>query len=93
MAGFLIGVVTGGAHFWLLSRFTRAVTGGGLTGGAALLGVAQFLLPLAVLLAVAFVRREMLLTAGAGMAAALIGCALARFAVARARKRGEKKDA
>jgi hypothetical protein len=87
LAGLLVGAASGGFHFWLLSRFTRAVTGGGFSGGAALLGAAQFFLPLAVLLAVAFIKRELLLTTALGMAAALIGCALTRFLVTRARKR------
>jgi hypothetical protein len=93
LAGFLIGAASGGAHFWLLSRFTRAVTGGGLSGRAALLGAAQFFLPLAVLLAVALLRRELLLTTGVGMAASLIGCAVVRFFIKRTRERGEKRDA
>jgi hypothetical protein len=87
VVGFLIGAASGALQFWLLSRFTRAITGGGLNTKAALMGAGQFFLPLAVLLAVAAFMRAWLLAAALGMAAALIGCALASFIAARTRAR------
>ncbi|MDR2665641.1 MAG: hypothetical protein LBC21_05125, partial [Oscillospiraceae bacterium] len=87
--GFLIGAVTGGLQFWLLARFTRAITDGGLDTGAVLIGAGQFFLPLVVLLAVAAFVREWLLAAALGMAAALIGSALVRYIAAQKRARGK----
>lgn len=87
MIGFLIGAASGALQFWLLSRFTRAITGGGFNAKSALMGAGQFFLPIAVLLAIAAFMREWLLAAALGMAAALIGCALAKFIAARTRAR------
>lgn len=79
MLGFIIGGASGAAQFWMLSRFTQAITGGTFNTKAVLLGVAQFLIPLIVLLVCALLLRNDLLWAGVGMASALLGCALARF--------------
>ena len=87
LLGLIIGVVSGVLQYWMLSKFTGAVTGGALDNKAVLFGVGQFLLPLAVLLCCAFVLNDSLLWAAIGMAASLTLCALARFVIARSADR------
>ena len=79
MIELVIGAASGAVQFWMLFMFTRSVTGDALNIRAALLGVAQFLLPVAVLLCCAFVLHGNLLWAGIGMAVVLILCALINF--------------
>ena len=79
LVGLIIGVVSGIVQYLMLTKFTKAVTGGTLGNMTVLLGVFQFFLPLVVLLVCAFVLTGALLWAAIGMAAALILCALARF--------------
>ena len=79
LIGLIIGAVSGVLQFWMLTKFTKAVTGGGFSGKTALLGVSQFFLPLIVLLGCAFLLNNALLWAAIGMIAALVVCALARF--------------
>ena len=63
----------------MLSKFTKAVTGGGFSGKTALLGVLQFFLPLVVLLGCALLLNSALLWAAIGMIAALVVSALVRY--------------
>jgi len=79
LPGFIIGAVSGALQFWMLAKFTKAVTGGGLDKKAVLLGVCQFFLPLIVLLGCAFLLNNALIWAAAGMVAVLIICSLVRF--------------
>ena len=79
MIGLLLGAVSGAAQFLLLSKFTRSVTGGNFDAKAALLGVLQFFIPVAVLTACALLFRDGLVWAGVGMAAVLVAGALFRF--------------
>ena len=79
LPGLVVGVASGLLQFWMLVRFTKAVTGNGLNKKSILLGISQFLLPLAVLLGCVFLLRDSLLWAASGMAAVLIVCAVARF--------------
>ena len=88
MIGLVVGFISGGIQFWLLSMFTRRVTGAGPKAAAALLGLAQFLLPLPTLLAVAFFRKADLLPAAAGITAALGLGAASKLTAGLRRKRG-----
>ncbi len=93
MIGFAVGVAAGAIQFWLLSKFTGHVTGGGLTPHAVLLGLLQLLLPLGVLIAVAFLWRQDLLFAGIGISGALMGGLLVRIILIRLKKKaGEEKN-
>ncbi|MDR0491456.1 MAG: hypothetical protein LBH28_09475 [Oscillospiraceae bacterium] len=67
----------------MLSKFTSSVTGGSFDKKAAMLGVVQFLLPLAVLFGCALLIRGGLLWAAIGMTASLTLCALVKFFLAR----------
>ena len=82
LLGLIIGAASGFLQFWMLAKFTKAVTGGALDKKAVILGVCQFILPLAVLIGCAFLLNDSLLWAAAGIAGALIICALAKFALA-----------
>ena len=79
LIGLAIGAVSGVLQFWMLSRFTKAVTGGGLDKKAVLFGVCQFLLPLIVLLACAFLIRDSLLWAAIGMVVVLVLSSFVKF--------------
>jgi len=77
--GLIIGAASGAVQFWMLSRFTKSVTGGALNTKAALLGVCQFLLPLLVLAGCALLFADGLLWAGVGMIGVIVSCALVQF--------------
>ena len=79
LVGLIIGVASGALQFLMLAKFTKAVTGGGLSKRAVLFGISQFFLPLVVLLACAFLLTDALLWAAAGMAAVLILGSFAKF--------------
>ena len=81
MLGLIIGAASGVGSFLMLSRFTKAVTGGAFSAKNILFGVAQFFLPLVVLLVCALLFPNGLLWAAAGMAGALIIGALTRFMI------------
>ncbi|MDR3278286.1 MAG: hypothetical protein LBT12_05880 [Oscillospiraceae bacterium] len=70
--GLVIGIVSGGAQLALLSRFTRALTGGDLGVKTVGAGILQLFLPFAVLVACAFLIPKSLLWAGVGIAASLV---------------------
>ena len=78
LVGLIVGAVSGLVQFYMLARFTRAITGGGFDKKAVLLGACQFFLPLAVLLGCAFLLPATLLWAAIGMTSALIICAVVR---------------
>ena len=81
LIGLVLGAASGVLQFWMLARFTKAVTDGGLDRKAVFLGVFQFFLPLAVLIVCAFLLRDSLLWAGVGMAGSLSLLALIRYVV------------
>jgi len=87
--GFVIGAVSGTVQFFLLSKFTGAVTGGKSGKRTVLFAVTQFLLPFAVLLSCAFLLSDGLLLVGIGMAAALIVCAAVRFFITSRAAKGD----
>ena len=93
LPGLLIGLAAGVVHFYALSRFTAAITGGEITSRAVVLGILQFFIPLTVLVLCAFLAHEMLVWTAVGMAAALICGGVAAFAVSIRRSKGrDKKD-
>ena len=83
LLGSIIGAASGVLQFWMLSKFTKAVTDGGFDKKAVMFGVIQFFLPLAVLLGCAFLLDGALLWAAAGMAAVLIVASFIKFLLAR----------
>ena len=83
LLGLIIGVVAGVLQFWMLLKFTKAVTGGFLGNKTVLLGLGQFLLPLAVLLICAFLLIDALLWAAIGIVGTLVLCGITRFAISR----------
>jgi hypothetical protein len=85
--GFAVGIAAGAVQFWLLTRFTRHVTSGGITSPVVLLGFLQLLLPFGVLLAIAFLRRQDLILTGVGISGALVGGLLVRHILVRLKKR------
>jgi len=89
LLGFIIGATTGAVQFFLLSRFTVAVSRGAISNKLVLLAVSQFLLPLGVLLCCALLMSQSLMWTGGGIAASLIVCAVARFFISSARNRTE----
>ncbi|NLT13537.1 MAG: hypothetical protein GXY05_04265 [Clostridiales bacterium] len=93
MIGLAVGIAAGAVQFWLLTKFTRYVTSGGITPFVVMLGFLQLLLPFGALLAVAFLRRQDLLLAGVGISGALIGGLFVRFLLMRLKKKaGEDKN-
>jgi hypothetical protein len=66
----------------MLSRFTRAVTGGALSIKTVLFGVSQFFMPVAVLLCCALLFPKGLMWSGIGMAAVLVFSAFTKFMTA-----------
>jgi hypothetical protein len=70
--GLVIGIVSGGVQLALLSRFTRALTGGAFSARTVGVGILQLFLPFAVLVVCAFLRPASLLWAGVGIAASLV---------------------
>jgi len=79
MLGISIGVVAGVIQFFLLMKFTGAVTGGKFSKKTVLFAITQFLLPFAVLLICAFFLEGELLLVGIGIASSLVLCAVVRF--------------
>ena len=79
MLGFFIGVASGVIQFFLLLKFTGALSGGKISGKTIIFAITQFLFPFTILLLCAFFLSESLMWIGIGMAAALIACAVARF--------------
>ena len=85
MLGIIIGIVTGVAQYFLLLKFTTAVSGGKFSKKTVLFAVTQFLLPFTVLLLSAFLLgeeilgRNFLMWIGIGIVAALIICAVVKF--------------
>jgi hypothetical protein len=75
----LIGAASGVAQFWMLAQYTGAVTTGKLSAKAMLCALAQFLLPLGVLLLCGLLLPGTLIWTGSGMAAALVICASVNF--------------
>ena len=79
MFGLIIGAVSGAAQFWMLSKFTKAVTGGALNTKTVSLGLSQFFLPIIVLVGCALLFKDGLLWAAVGMICVLVGCAFVQF--------------
>jgi hypothetical protein len=81
LLGFLIGAISGSVQFFLLMKFTRAVTGGKFGKKAVLFAVTQLFLPFVVLIGGAILLEAELISIAIGIAAALIGGAVIRFII------------
>jgi len=86
--GLIIGAASGILQYYLLLKFTTALTGGMFNKKAVLFAVTQFFLPLAVFLSCIFFLGEdilgenYLMWTGIGMAAALIISAVVKYLTA-----------
>ena len=85
MIGLAIGAACGAVQYWMLSKFTSAIVGSALDIKSVLLAVAQFILPILVLLCCALLFPKGLMWSAIGIAAALIGCSFTRFMLTFAR--------
>ena len=87
MFGLIIGVPSGVLQYYLLLKFTSAVSSGKVGTKAVIFALTQFLLPLVVLVISAFFLGEsilgenFLMWIGIGMAASLIICAVAKYLI------------
>ena len=83
LLGFFLGAASGVIQFWMLSRFTKAVTNSqgriSFNNKFVLLAVSQIFFPMIILACCALLLRQSLLWIGVSMAASLIVCAIARF--------------
>jgi len=81
MLGFIIGAISGAVQFWLLSKFTGAITRNKdkVKRRTILFALIQFLMPFAVLVVVAFLLPGYLMLTAIGMAAALVVSAIVRY--------------
>ena len=77
--GLVIGAIAGTVQFFLLSRFTGAVTKGKVNNKTIIFALTQFLFPFAVLVACAFFIPDSLMWAGIGMGGALVISAVTKF--------------
>ncbi|MCL2248088.1 MAG: hypothetical protein FWC13_02345 [Oscillospiraceae bacterium] len=77
--GLIIGVISGTVQFFLLSRFTGAVTKGKINNKTVIFALTQFLFPFAVLVACAFFIPDSLAWTGVGMGGALVISAVTKF--------------
>ena len=93
MLGFAIGAVSGAIQFWLLSKFTRAVSRGVVNAKVMLFALSQFLFPMAVLSCCAIFLSQSLVWTGTGIAASLIGGAVLWFFVFSKSAKGGKTGA
>jgi hypothetical protein len=93
MIGLAVGIAAGALQYWLLSKFTARITRGTVDSRAVLYGLAQFMLPLGVLIVVAFIRRQDLLWTAIGITGILIFGAVGKFVLKafKAVSRGEDK--
>lgn len=92
MIGFFVGIVAGAFQFWLLSKFTKAITSGSFSTKNVLFGLVQFFLPLGVLVGIAFLRRQDLLWAGIGIICSLIFGAIAKYFINTRKLRGREDN-
>ena len=72
MIGIAVGIIAGAIQYWLLAKFTARIARGGADIRTVLLGLAQFFLPLGVLIGMAFIRRQELLTTAIGITVILL---------------------
>lgn len=82
--GLLIGAALGVVQFFMLQAFTARVTAG--EANVVALGLAQWVLPFAALIIVAFVYRDILLWTGIGMAGALTLASITKLLTGRRNK-------
>ena len=85
----IIGIATGILQFMMLAMFTKAIASGVLSIRTVVLGICQFLIPLAVLLLCAFLFSDALLWVAIGMVAALVISAFARSLLMHGRAKGD----
>lgn len=79
--GLIIGAISGTLQFFMLSKFTGAITQGKFSNRTVLFALTQFLFPFVVLVVCAFFIQDSLMWAGIGMGAALVTCAVVKFTI------------
>ncbi|SHH78434.1 hypothetical protein SAMN02745823_01013 [Sporobacter termitidis DSM 10068] len=90
MIGLGVGIVSGCIQFWLLTKFTTGITTGKLSAKSLFFGLLQFVLPMGVLVAMAFIKRSDLLWTAVGIVGSLIICAVSKFVINTRRTRGRE---
>ena len=84
--GVIVGLLCGGAQFFILYKMVTKIASGAVSPFVILFGAGQFLLPMAVLLAVAFLDSSQLLGCGIAIAATLILCSVGFLLVRKKKK-------
>jgi hypothetical protein len=77
--GLTIGAISGTIQFFMLSKFTGAISQGKFSNRTVLFALTQFLFPFAVLVVCAFFIQDSLMWAGIGMGTALVTSAAVKF--------------
>jgi hypothetical protein len=88
LLGFFLGAASGAIQFWLLSKFTGAVTRGSINSKVILIAVSQLFLPIIVLVSCTFLLHLNIMWTGVGIAGSLIVCALTHFMISLFKRRG-----
>jgi hypothetical protein len=86
----LAGAAAGLGYLFVLSRFTKQVTGGGFSTRTAVFAFVQFLIPLATLLLFALINEDSVLWVAVSMVASLLAGSVIRFVLV-GRKKGSDK--
>jgi len=81
MIGFIVGAISGVIQYLLLSKFTGSATKGKTKKRTALFALAQFSLPFAVLVGVAFILPDDLMFSAIGIGSALIISAIVKYVI------------
>jgi len=77
--GIFIGLISGIIQFFMLSKFTGAITQGKFSNKTVLFALTQFFFPFAVLVVCAFFLQDSLMWIAIGMGTALITCGIVKF--------------
>lgn len=92
MIGFLIGLAAGAVQFFVLSRFARLITSKDKMIQAVAMGLIQFFIPVAVLVATGFLAKSHLLSTALGIVAVLVVGAFTRLIFSRKSRGREEKN-
>lgn len=92
MIGLIIGILTGVGTYWLLSKFSTTMTQGTAPMKGSLYGILSFLLPMAALIAVAFIKRSDLLISAIGIIACLLASAVLKYMLGTRKSRGREDN-
>lgn len=93
MVGLVVGVAAGGIQFWLLTKFTARITSSaGMNLRSIFIFLLQFLLPLGVLVSIAFLKHSDLLQAALGIIGMLIIGTILKYVIITRKTRGRRDN-